>query len=77
MNAPVTFAELVDLAELSMVQTATGPAPVMRPLSERNRARGFVLRAGAFDYRNIPSLCANERLPFKSCATTVGEAAQG
>ena len=77
MSSPVTFTELVDLAELSMVQTAVGPAPVMRPLSERNRGRVFVLREGALDYRAIPSLCANERVPFKSCINTADEVVQG
>ena len=76
MSTPVTFTELVDLAELSMVQTAVGPAPVMRPLSERNRARGAVLREGAFDYRGIPSLYGAARVPFKSCAATVDGAEQ-
>lgn len=49
----------------------------MRPLSERHRARVFVLREGALDYRAIPSLCANERVPFKRCINTVDEVAQG
>lgn len=62
-------------AELAITQSMY--APPMRPLSERNRARVFVLREGALDYRAIPSLCANERVPFKHCINTVDEVAQG
>jgi len=76
MKPSATFADLVDLAELSMVQTAVGPAPVMRPLSERNRARGGVLREGAFDYRGIPSLFGTTRVPFKSSTATIDGAEQ-
>lgn len=62
MSLP-TFAELVDLAELKMVETAVGAAPVMRPLSERNRARVAVLREGALDYRAIPSRMGDVLVP--------------
>jgi hypothetical protein len=63
MSTPVTFAELVDLAELGMVQTAIGPAAVMRPLSERSRARVAVMREGALDYRHIPSRMGDVLVP--------------
>jgi len=66
MKPNATFAELVDLAELAMVTTSTGPAPMMRPLSPRHRAPNRVMRPGALDYQTIPSLHGNTRVPFKS-----------
>ena len=37
----------------------------IQPLSSRHRFPR-PLRAGAFDYRDIPSRCANQCVPFKS-----------
>jgi hypothetical protein len=43
-------------------RTAVG----MRPLSSMNRPRVGIIREGAFDYRNIPSLQGSQRTPFES-----------
>ena len=77
MNSPARFADLVDLVELNAPAPAVGPAPAMRPLSPRNRAQVRVMRPGAFDYRDIPSLHGAARVPFKSSITTTDEAKQG
>lgn len=63
MNSQATFSELIDLAELKTIDAAVGPAPAMRPLSERNRARVAVLREGALDYRGIPSRMGDVLVP--------------
>jgi len=63
MNSAASFADLVDLAELKMVEAVVGPAPAMRPLSERNRARVTVMREGALDYRAIPSRMGDVLVP--------------
>jgi hypothetical protein len=65
MKQPVSFADLVDLAD---VHTTVGPAPAPRPLSERNRARVSVLREGALDYQNIPSRIGDQLVPHKAKA---------
>lgn len=39
---------------------------VVAPLSPRHRHPIRLMRPGAFDYRDIPSRCANIALPFKS-----------
>ena len=65
------------LEPTELVITPSKYVSPMRPLSERHRARVFVLRDGALDYRAIPSLCANERVPFKRCSNSVDEVAQG
>ena len=65
MKQPVSFADLVDLAE---VNATVGPAPTPRPLSERNRARVRVLREGALDYQDIPSRIGDQSIPHKAKA---------
>jgi hypothetical protein len=40
-------------------------APVL-PLSAKHRPGVRVMRPGAFDYRDIPSLQADQRIPFQS-----------
>jgi len=37
-----------------------------RPLSTHNRPRLATMRPGALDYRDIPSVCAAQRVPYKS-----------
>jgi hypothetical protein len=39
---------------------------VVTPLSPRHRQPIRLMRPGAFDYRDIPSRCANITLPFNS-----------
>jgi hypothetical protein len=77
MKPPARFADLVDLVDANMPAPSIGPAPVMRPLSPRNRTQGRVTRPGALDYRDIPSLHGDVRVPFKSSITTTDEAKQG
>lgn len=77
MTTIATLAEYADLVNMGIPVTATGPAPVTRPLSPRNRALIRVMRPGAFDYRDIPSLYAHARVPFKSSITITDEAKQG
>jgi hypothetical protein len=57
------------------------PAPVIvapcyvapkRELSPSNRPRVRVLREGAFDYRDIPSLQGSQRTPFRSAMRVAG-----
>lgn len=53
------------------VQDPGAPAPgryvpPMQPLSARHRHAPCVVRPGAFDYRDIPSRCADIHVPFKS-----------
>lgn len=38
----------------------------IQPLAVRHRPPQRPMREGAFDYRNIPSRCANVSVPFKS-----------
>lgn len=66
MKVGATFAELVDLAEITAGPAAVGPAAVMQPLSERNRPRVRVMREGALDYQAIPSLMGDLLVPHKA-----------
>lgn len=63
------------LAFLGAAGDVAVPAPVItpapyvapkRPLSARHRPTVRVLREGAFDYRDIPSLQAGQRTAFKT-----------
>jgi len=40
--------------------------PPQRPLSTHNRPRIASMRPGALDYRDIPSVYASQRIPYKS-----------
>lgn len=77
MTTGARFAECADLVKVGVPATTTGPSPVTRPLSPGNRAPIRVMRPGAFDYRDFPSLCGQTRVPFKSSITITDEAKQG
>ncbi len=68
----MTMAKKIALWPESAQQVA-GPAynPVPRPLKvgSRNQVEG---RAGAYDYRNVPSLMGGSRVPFVSSLTVSG-----
>lgn len=77
MTTAARFAKCTDLVNVGVPAATIGPAPVTRPLSPRNRAPIRVMRPGAFDYRDIPSLYAQARVPFKSSMTIIDGAKQG
>jgi hypothetical protein len=56
---PVSFGELAQ----------PRVAPLFRPLRRGNRGPA-IIRAGAFDYRDTPSLMGGQRVPYRTDAAT-------
>lgn len=77
-DAGLRFLGVLEAAPVEEPVIAPAPyAPPARPLSQLHRPRVRVMRPGAFDYRDIPSLHFGTEVPFKSSVKLEHEVANG